>query len=350
MLNFRNHPHKLLIFWLCIGIALVLSMVVVGGLTRLTHSGLSMVEWSFTGSFPPVTDQGWNTEFDKYKGSPEYKELHSHFTLSDFKSIFWWEYIHRMLGRFIGLVFIIPFLLFLAFKKVPKGILSGLIIILGLGVTQALLGWFMVKSGLVDVPRVSHFRLAAHLTTAFVTCAFIFWVVLEVFHHGRERVQHKVRQLPSAVPLLILLLIQIIYGAFVAGLRAGWVHNTWPLMDGQLVADAVTAMQPMWENFLEGRSGVQFVHRVLAIIVAAIAVHAGWKAIKNGNANSQQSGKWLISLVLVQFTLGVLTLVLEVPVVLGVLHQVVALLLLLSVVAYHYFQRNEFIPSSGKNQ
>ncbi len=344
MQRLKDHPHRFMILWLCLGIFLVLSMVVVGGLTRLTHSGLSMTEWSFAGSFPPVNEEGWNAEFGKYKQSPEYIELHSHFTLSEFKGIYWWEYIHRMLGRFIGVVFMIPFLLFLVLKRVPKGILPSLLLILALGTVQALLGWFMVKSGLVDVPRVSHYRLAAHLTTAFITCTVIFWVVFKVFDHGV--VPRRLAMKPLPVVLIVLLLIQIVYGAFVAGMRAGLIHNTWPLMDGALVGDMVTAMDPLYQNFLENRSGVQFVHRTLGLIVAILAIYAGWKAVSTGNTHQKLSGKWLIGMVVVQFLLGVFTLLMAVPIVLGVLHQVVALLLLLAVVAYYYFQRFEFTPAS----
>src|SRR5690606_1373293 len=171
--------------------------------------------------------------------SPEYKEVHSHFELDEFKSIYWWEYSHRMFGRMIGLVFIFPFLFFLWRKRIPKQMLPQFLIILALGAAQALLGWFMVKSGLIDVPRVSHYRLSAHLLTAFITCACILWVTLNYKAFGRQ----EKRTSSDQRHLLIfgsLLLLQIIYGAFVAGLRAGWVHNTWPLMDGSLIAPAVS--------------------------------------------------------------------------------------------------------------
>lgn len=324
-------PSKPVIYWLWSGIVLILIMVVIGGMTRLTHSGLSMVHWSFTGSLPPMTDADWATEFVKYQSSPEYKELHSHFSLADFKSIFWWEYIHRMFGRMIGVVFIVPFLFFLFKKRIPKRMLPQFAIILGLGAFQALLGWFMVKSGLVDVPRVSHYRLAAHLITAFITCAYILWVAQDYILFDRKEVAVSSWR-KHGYALGGLLVIQIVFGAFVAGLKAGWVHNTWPLMDGALVAPAVTALDPVVLNFFEGKSGVQFVHRTLGLIVMLYAVWLAFSSKAKTDLRMKGPFQMVALFVLVQFTLGVSTLLLEVPVSLAVLHQVFALVLLLSVV------------------
>ena len=210
-------PSKAVIYWLYLGILLVLAMVVIGGITRLTHSGLSMTHWTFSGSLPPTSDAAWTEEFSKYQSSPEYIELHSHFELEEFKSIYWWEYIHRMFGRMIGVVFLIPFLFFLALKKIPKDILPHFFIILGLGAFQAFLGWFMVKSGLVDVPRVSHYRLAAHLCTAFIACSYILWVAEKFKNFGHEN--KEVLPFRKKVVILgLLIFAQITWGAFVAGL------------------------------------------------------------------------------------------------------------------------------------
>lgn len=319
---------RAVIYWLYLGIAMVLIMVVIGGMTRLTHSGLSMVHWSFTGSLPPMNDGEWTAEFERYQQSPEFREVHSHFTLDDFKSIYWWEYIHRLFGRTIGVVFIVPFLFFLFTRRIPRALLPQFILLLGLGAFQAFLGWFMVKSGLIDVPRVSHFRLAAHLTTAFVTCACILWVALQYHDYGRVRKEVlPVRK--HAYTLGALLLLQIIYGAFVAGLRAGWVHNTWPLMDGDLVSPAVWAMQPVIDNFLEGRSGVQFIHRTLAIGILLYAVVI-WTRTHHERRIAAPV-KLVSATITLQFLLGISTLLLHVPISLAVLHQVCALLVLLAV-------------------
>lgn len=334
-------PSKWVTRWLYLGIVLVLAMVVIGGMTRLTHSGLSMVHWSFTGSLPPLSESAWNLEFEKYQASPEFKEIHYHFDLEDFKSIYWWEYIHRMFGRFIGIVFIFPFAFFLYKRWIPKSMIKHFFIILTLGAFQAFLGWFMVKSGLVDIPRVSHYRLAAHLTTAFIACSYIYWVAL---HYSNYHVEKRDQGLDPFLGAKFgtLLLVQIVFGAFVAGLKAGWVHNTWPLMDGDWIAPSVTAMKPFLINFLEGKSGVQFVHRTLGLLVL---VYAGFLLV---NANKYRDSvkkaiRITAAFTLLQFLLGVFTLVLSVPISLGVIHQVFALLLLLSVIHLHY--RTRYITS-----
>ena len=336
-------PSRIVTWWLYSGIVLILIMVVIGGMTRLTHSGLSMVHWSFTGSLPPLTDEAWHVEFQRYQASPEFIELHNHFSLSDFKSIFWWEYIHRMFGRFIGIVFIIPFLIFLWRKKIPRAMLPQFLTILGLGAFQALLGWFMVKSGLIDVPRVSHYRLAAHLSTAFITCAYIFWVCLNYQQFGtQERSKHPL--FAWAAGLWMIILVQIVFGGFVAGLKAGWVHNTWPKMDGHWIAPSVTALDPVWINFLEGMSGVQFAHRTLAYIIAAVCLWILWKWKSTKSPRVDGPVVMVGCAIAIQILLGIFTLVLQVPIALAVVHQVFALITLLS--ATWLLHRTWFQPSS----
>jgi heme a synthase len=326
---------KLVVYWLWSGIALILIMVLIGGMTRLTHSGLSMVHWTFVGSLPPMSETEWTAEFEHYQQSPEFKEVHGHFELEEFKSIFWWEFSHRMFGRMIGLVFIFPFLFFLWKKYIPKKLLPQFLIILGLGTLQALLGWFMVKSGLIDVPRVSHYRLAAHLVTAFITCAYIFWVTLNYKDFGKlNRYESPFRN--QLIVFGIFLLIQIIFGAFVAGLRAGWIHNTWPLMDGALIAPSVTTLDPTWLNFFEGKSGVQFVHRTLGLIVLTFGIWLGWGSKVRFDSNLRNPVQLLSMVIFMQFLLGVSTLLFEVPISLAVIHQVFALIALLTLVwAWH---------------
>jgi len=327
-------PSKIVIYWLYLGIVLVLAMVVIGGITRLTHSGLSMVHWSFQGSLPPMSDAGWEDEFAGYQTSPEFQELHSSFTLSDFKSIYWWEYIHRMFGRMIGIVFIVPFAFFLFKKRIPKDHVKWFVGILALGALQALLGWYMVKSGLIDVPRVSHFRLAAHLFTAFLTCAVIYWTLLKYTYHGTVVSVVNSRQ-RILVALGMLISVQIIFGAFVAGLKAGWVHNTWPLMDGALISETVFSMEPWIRNFLEGKSGVQFVHRTLAVAVLLLSLLL-FKDLEDYEGRSRKALFAFIVALVLQFILGVATLLLQVPITLAVLHQVVALIVVLSLVRLYF--------------
>ncbi|GAB4383988.1 MAG: COX15/CtaA family protein [Salibacteraceae bacterium] len=315
-------PHKSVLYWLYLGIFLVMLMVVVGGMTRLTHSGLSMVHWSITGSVPPLNNDDWEEEFSRYRQSPEYKELHSHFTLEDFKSIYWWEYVHRLLGRLLGLVFIVPFAIFLFRSAIPRRLLGWFAAIFAMGLFQGLLGWYMVQSGLVDVPRVSHYRLAAHLTTAFVTCIIIFWTTLRYRFGNLLRLD---RLNVGATLFIVLILLQVVFGGFVAGLRAGWVHNTWPLMDGHFITPAATVMEPWWKNFLENKSGVQVVHRMLGYLILA-------GALVMVLIHKNRASYTLLGAIALQVTFGVLTLLLQVPVWLAVVHQVFALVVLLSAV------------------
>ncbi|MBT4473174.1 MAG: COX15/CtaA family protein [Bacteroidetes bacterium] len=322
--------NKKVIYWLLTGCTLIFIMVIVGGITRLTHSGLSISNYNLiSGTIPPTNAMQWNEAFDLYKQYPEYQKLNYNMTIDEFKDIYFWEWIHRVIGRFIGLVFVIPFVYFLLRKQLTKSTIKKCLILLAMGGFQGFLGWFMVKSGLVDKPDVSHYRLAMHLTTAFLTFAYTFWVALDLIFPSKKQVNTSFRNLIRVG--LVILVVQIIWGAFVAGLDAGWIHNHWPLMnDGELIHQSVTTEQePLWRNFIEGKSGVQFVHRYLAYIVVGIIGFIWFKARKNKTTMLQQKGiNLLLILVGVQFVLGVLTLVLFVPVWLGVLHQVTAFFLL----------------------
>ena len=322
--------NKKVIYWLLTGCTLIFIMVIVGGITRLTHSGLSISNYKLiSGTIPPTNALQWNEAFDLYKQYPEYQKLNYNMTIDEFKDIYFWEWIHRVIGRFIGLVFVIPFVYFLLRKQLKKSTIKKCLILLFMGGFQGFLGWFMVKSGLVDKPDVSHYRLAMHLTTAFLTFAYTFWVALDLIFPSKKEINTSFRNLIRVG--LVILVIQIIWGAFVAGLDAGWIHNHWPLMnDGELIHQSVTTEQePLWRNFIEGKSGVQFIHRYLAYIVVGIIGFIWFKARKNKTTMLQQKGiNLLLILVGVQFVLGVLTLVLFVPVWLGVLHQVTAFFLL----------------------
>jgi cytochrome c oxidase assembly protein subunit 15 len=322
--------NKRVIYWLLTGCVLIFIMVVVGGITRLTHSGLSISNYKLiSGTIPPMNAAEWQEAFDLYKQYPEYQKLNNHFTLQDFKDIYFWEWLHRVIGRFIGLVFFLPFLYFLLKKQLSKATIKKSIILMIMGGFQGFLGWYMVKSGLVENPDVSHYRLAAHLTTAFITFAYTFWVALDLIYPIRKEVNMKFRRLLRWS--LAVLLIQIIYGAFVAGLDAGFIHNYWPLMtDGKLIHETVYSEQPsFFANFVKGKSGVQFLHRYIAYIVVILIVIIWRKSKKMTITVPQKKGiNTLLVLVVIQFILGVFTLVLNVPVILGVAHQVGAFFLL----------------------
>ncbi|WP_053971597.1 COX15/CtaA family protein [Mangrovimonas sp. ST2L15] len=322
--------NKKVIYWLFTGCFLIFIMVIVGGITRLTHSGLSISNYKLiSGAIPPITEQEWHEAFDLYKQYPEYQKLNTHFSLEDFKDIYFWEWFHRLIGRLIGVVFLIPFIYFLMTKQLTSKTIKKSIILLGMGAFQGFLGWYMVKSGLVDRPDVSHFRLAAHLTTAFVTFAYTFWVALDLIYPNRKTVNLSFRNLVRWS--MVILLIQIIYGAFVAGLDAGFIHNHWPMMsEGQFMHETVLMEQsPLWLNFFEGKSGVQFVHRTLAYIVVLMILII-WNQSKKLTLTDLQkkSINYLLVLVGLQFLLGVFTILLQVPVWLGVAHQVGAFFLL----------------------
>ncbi len=322
--------NKKVIYWLLTGCVLIFIMVVVGGITRLTHSGLSISNYKLiSGTIPPMNDIAWNEAFDLYKQYPEYQKINQHFNLQDFKNIYFWEWFHRFIGRFIGMVFIIPFLYFLLKKQLTKATIKKSILLLVLGGFQGFLGWYMVKSGLVERPDVSHYRLALHLTTAFITFSFAMWISLDIKFPERKKINIPLRNLIRLT--YVILIIQIIWGAFVAGLDAGFIHNFWPLMsDGKLIHETVYIEQsPLWRNFVEGKSGVQFIHRYLAYVVTGLIVLIWFKAKKTVLTILQlKSLKVLLLLVFVQFILGIFTLILNVPVVLGVTHQIGAFFLL----------------------
>ena len=318
-------------------------MVVIGGITRLTHSGLSISNYKLiSGTLPPIGEQEWEEAFALYKQFPEYQKLNTHFNLSDFKSIFFWEWLHRFIGRFIGMVFIIPFLIFLFSKRLSKPTIYKALILLGLGAFQGFLGWYMVKSGLIDRPDVSHFRLAAHLTTAFITFAYSFWVALDLIYPDKKKIVYKNLRNLLRIGTFILI-IQIIWGAFVAGLDAGFIHNFWPFMsEGKLIHNTVyTEHSTLLTNFTEGKSGVQFIHRYLAYVVVAIIIFIALKSKKLKLTKWQAlSIKLLVFLVILQFALGVFTLLFAVPLSLGIAHQIGAFFLLASITfSLHRFSK-----------
>jgi cytochrome c oxidase assembly protein subunit 15 len=324
--------NKGVIIWLLTGCALLFIMVMVGGITRLTNSGLSMTDWHLvTDTFPPLTEEKWVNAFEEYKKFPEYQKIniHNDFTLSDYQFIYFWEWFHRFIGRIIGMVFFIPFVYFLIKKRLDTSTIKKCVILLLMGGFQGFLGWYMVKSGLIDNPDVSHFRLAIHLTFAFITFAYTLWVALDLIYPTKTEVITPLRTIARIA--LVILIIQIIYGGFVAGLNAGLIHNHWPLMsDGQFIHDSVFIEQStVLKNFTEGKSGVQFIHRTFAYIVVAMMFLLYFKSKKYSlNALQQKGIHTLLYIVLIQFTLGIFTLLFHVPLWLGLAHQLVAFILL----------------------
>ena len=320
------------IIWLLSGCLLLFMMVIVGGITRLTNSGLSMTDWHLvTDTFQPLTEEKWAHAFEEYKKFPEYQKIniHNDFTLSDYKFIYFWEWFHRFIGRIIGLAFIVPFVYFLFKKRLSSATIKKCVVLLFMGGFQGFLGWFMVRSGLIDNPDVSHFRLALHLTFAFITFAYTLWVALDLIYPNKSQVIVPLRNLARVA--LVFLVIQIIYGGFVAGLNAGLIHNHWPLMsDGQFIHDSVfIEKSTLFLNLIEGKSGVQFVHRTMAYVVVGLILALYFTSRKHLLSVLQKKGiKTLVVIVFLQFALGVFTLLNGVPLWLGLLHQVMAFFLL----------------------
>lgn len=320
--------------WLYVMAFLVLVMVVVGGATRLTESGLSITSWKpIAGTLPPLSDADWQAEFEAYKQIPQYEVLNSWMSLEDFKSIFWWEWAHRFLGRFLGVAFAVPFLVFLVQKRLSRDLawpLAGLFV---LGGFQGFLGWWMVSSGLSELTSVSQYRLAAHLGAAALLFMALLWVARRL-----ELPKPVTLDEPGAGPvwlLLVLLFVQLVFGAFVAGLDAGMGYNTWPLMDGSLIPGGLWEMQPGWRNLFENNLTVQFIHRMLAYgILAYVAVLVWWKGRFSGFGRVSGWLPRIAVLVLLQAALGVATLLLSVPISLALGHQALAFILLGLVTLY----------------
>lgn len=325
-------------WWLLSCCAVLLALVMVGGATRLTESGLSIVDWKpVTGVLPPIGEAAWQAEFTRYQVSPQYSAVNQGMALSEFKTIFWFEFIHRLLARLLGMWFALPLLWFWLRGAIPPRLRWPLLGILALGGAQGYLGWFMVKSGLVDVPRVSPYRLASHLSLALIVYALMLRVALGLLlARTRSGAETQVRRWPGKI-LLSMVGVTIVFGAFVAGLRAGLMYNTFPLMAGQLVPPGLSALEPGWRNIFENPVTVQFLHRILALSTLATALWAWWRMRGIGQDRVQiRSRDALALMALVQVTLGICTLLWVVPVWLGTLHQGGAVLLLSAVLVAGY--------------
>lgn len=325
-LALRARPRAISV-WLLGVAALVFAMVVVGGITRLTESGLSMVRWEpISGIVPPLNDAEWQAEFAAYKAYPEYRKVNRGMSLSEFKAIFFWEYLHRALGRLIGIAFALPLAWFAVRRAIPIGYGPRLLGLLALGGLQGAIGWWMVASGLIDRPDVAHDRLAVHLVTALVIFAGLIWTALDMRRLAERPASEAAFLRPRGwiVPFLLLLFLQITLGAFVAGLDAGYAFNSWPMMGDYWVPPGLDALAPIWRNVVDNPVAVQFLHRKLAIIVAGSALVVAWRLHRAG---ARRHALALAGIVVFQFILGVATIVTGVDIHLGVAHQAGAALL-----------------------
>ncbi|MDH3303725.1 MAG: COX15/CtaA family protein [Gammaproteobacteria bacterium] len=314
--------------WLLVCCSLVFAMVVLGGFTRLTGSGLSMVDWRpLMGILPPMNDAEWQRVFALYQQSPEFLKINSHMDVTAFKGIYWLEYLHRLLGRTIGVVFFIPFVVFVIRGYIRNNELPKYLLMFVLGGLQGLLGWYMVKSGLVDVPHVSQYRLTAHLVAAFLIYAYMFWVAMSLlFPAPGNTAKHP--WYGKTLGLTVLLTVTIISGGFVAGLKAGKIYNTFPMMGDYWLPPGLMALDPFWRNFFDNMTTAQFDHRWLALATfVAIAVY--WFTARHVDLprRARPAVNALLHTAVLQVALGIATLLLAVPVLLGAAHQAVAMLL-----------------------
>ena len=319
--------------WLFGVAGLCFAIAVIGAITRLTESGLSMVEWKpLLQDIPPLSEDAWQKTFALYQQSPQYRLVNQGMTLAEYQGIFWWEWVHRLIAQLIGVVFALPFLYFLIRRQLPRRLIPYLVGLFALGALQGLLGWVMVASGLVDRPSVSHYRLAAHLTNDLLIYALTLWTA---FYVAKPRAEALVP--PEAAPLLrrhaitglSILAVTIIWGAFTAGLRAGLVYNTFPLMGGSVVPPDFLALAPWWSNVTENHGAVQFIHRALAMTTGLVLLALALRLrAPNVGRQLRRMATWLFAIVALQIFLGIETVLNQVPVWLGALHQANAILLL----------------------
>jgi cytochrome c oxidase assembly protein subunit 15 len=324
--SYPPNSRRAIAAWLLACCALVFAMVVVGGVTRLTHSGLSITEWQpIVGAIPPLDDAQWEAAFAKYRETPEFRLSNRDMTLAGFKGIFWWEYFHRLLGRVVGAVFLLPFLYFLVRRRIDAPLAGKLAAIFVLGGLQGAMGWYMVKSGLVNEPRVASVRLAAHLGLAFLLYGLMFYTAMSLLFPLRVASSDEARR--RAGFLVGLVLVMVLSGAMVAAIKAGYAYNTWPLMEGQAIPAEILLLDPWWDNFQHNMATVQFVHRTLAFLVF-FAVLIVWARVRHEPPNPRARA-WahaLLAMAAVQVSLGIATLLLRVPLPLAAMHQAGAVL------------------------
>jgi heme a synthase len=339
----RRRAHLAAWFWT--GAGMTLLILFIGGITRLTQSGLSIVDWQpIVGVIPPVTEAQWIDAFERYREFPEYQRLRQGMTLSEFKFIFFWEYLHRVVARLIGIVFLVPFLFFWAKGYLTRPLMKRALVLFALGGLQGFMGWYMVQSGLVDQPRVSHYRLAVHLSIAFAIFGCCVWFALDLMRRSPAlSIAADTRRIMTAGLAVVgaLLGLQIFWGALVAGLKAGYFFNTFPLMEGSLFPTFAWSMEPRILNAVQNAIAVQWLHRVIGTIlgVTAIAFFLRVRALRP-DARSSRLNVALLLLIVGQYLLGVLTLIHAVPISLGVAHQALAMVLFGVWLAWLHHTRN----------
>jgi cytochrome c oxidase assembly protein subunit 15 len=325
-----SHGRRSVAIWLLVCCALLFAMVVVGGVTRLTHSGLSITEWQpIVGTLPPLREADWNAAFSKYEATPEYRLVNRGMTLDAFKRIFWWEYFHRLLGRAIGIAFLLPALWFAARRMIPAGLAPRLLGIFLLGALQGAMGWYMVQSGLVDDPRVSQLRLTAHLGLAVAIFGAMLWTALSLL--DADAPAPRARRAPLARfanALVGVVFLMVLSGGLVAGIRAGFAYNSFPLMNGQLVPPEIFMIDPWYRNFWNNIATVQFDHRLIALVLALLVPTFWWRvtAAPEMLPRARLAAQLLLAMLAVQIALGVATLLLVVPLPLAAAHQAGAVL------------------------
>jgi len=312
-------------------------MVAIGGITRLTQSGLSITYWKpITGIFPPISSDQWIDEFNEYKKYPEYKKLNFNMTINEYKKIYFWEYIHRMIGRLIGFLFFVPFIYFYFKNYLKKKIIKKLLFLLFLGSLQAFMGWYMVKSGLVENPHVSHYRLSIHLLLAFIIIGNIYKIELSLKYFIVKKNLNFIYFNRFLNIIIFLFFLQIIYGSFTAGLKAGKIWNTFPLMDGKIIPDNLFVMYPVYLNFLEYDKMIQFMHRSIGLLLM-ITIYIFSFQIKDLNPILNSKSRMLIALISCQIFLGIITLISKASIILALSHQLLAIFLLLQLINTKHF-------------
>ena len=319
--------------WLMLLFALVVVMIAVGGLTRLTDSGLSITEWKpFSGALPPMTAEDWQREFDLYRAIPEYQLQNKGMSLTEFQFIYWWEWGHRQLGRFIGVVWAVGFLGFLAFRKIPTGWTGRLLFLGVLGGAQGAIGWWMVSSGLTGTMLdVASYRLATHLGLAFVILGFIAWYVFELGREERDLMQarraREYKLFSMSTGLLHFTFLQILLGALVAGIDAGRTYNDWPLMAGAFLPPFPFELEPVWRNFFENAGLVQFMHRIAGYLLLLFGIMVWLRARKSPNTDTRFRFNAVMAMLLIQMVLGIVTVLYMAPWQIAIVHQVGAVIL-----------------------
>ena len=338
MIEHNKKMNLLFVNWLTITLFLIFIMIIVGGLTRLTGSGLSITEWElFTGILPPFSNSSWEKYFNLYKEIPQFKLLNSNMSLEEFKIIFYWEYFHRILGRVIGLFFILPFLYFFILKKINKKFFKPCLVILFLILLQGVVGWYMVKSGLINNVSVSHYRLSLHLSLALIIISMIFWLILNIKRNSFKNFFQITKESFPVFLIIILIFSQIVLGAFVSGLDAGKIYQTWPLMDQSYTPGDLDIKHAYDLIDFNNHSLVQFYHRNLAYVITLSVTILGILIFVNKHKNLYQPLFFVFLFIFFQVILGIFTLISNLNIYLASAHQICSVLLVFSTINLYYY-------------